>query len=252
MQSSREPILNVPPVIIAILAVLIVVHVILTYALTRAEYVHALLLFSFIPARYEPSLLPVAGLPGGTAADLWTFVTYALIHGGWNHLFFNGVWLLAFGTPLARRFGPTRFLVFMALSAAAGAVVHLLFHSGEFLPMVGASAAISGAMGASIRFIFQVGGPLGIWRHHDGDESYRVPAASLIESLRDPRVLAFLAVWFGINLLFGLGSVGVPGGEQAVAWEAHIGGFLAGLLAFAAFDPSPSATGIPRRASSDR
>ncbi|HET9246678.1 MAG TPA: hypothetical protein VFO15_12825 [Xanthobacteraceae bacterium] len=55
--------------------------------------------------------------------------------------------------------------------------------------------------------------------------------------MQDPRVLAFLLVLFGVNLLFGLGSISMAGVEQAIAWQAHIGGFLAGLLAFAAFDP---------------
>ena len=70
-----------------------------------------------------------------------------------------------------------------------------------------------------------------------------MPAAPLTSSLQDPRVLAFLLVWFGVNLLFGLGSISMAGVEQAIAWQAHIGGFLAGLLAFAAFDPIPISTG---------
>jgi membrane associated rhomboid family serine protease len=156
----------------------------------------------------------------------------------------NGVWLLAFCSPVARRFGVTRFLAFMAATAAAGAAAHLVTHFGELLPMVGASASISGAMAAAMRFVFQRGGPLGLWR--DGEDAYRVPAASLAASLRDTRVLAFLLVWFGINLLFGLTGSWMPGVEQAVAWEAHIGGFLAGLVGFAVFDP------VSRPAGSDR
>lgn len=70
-----------------------------------------------------------------------------------------------------------------------------------------------------------------------------MPAAPLTSSLQDPRVLAFLLVWFGVNLLLGLGSISMAGVEQAIAWQAHIGGFLAGLLAFAAFDPIPISTG---------
>jgi membrane associated rhomboid family serine protease len=50
-------------------------------------------------------------------------------------------------------------------------------------------------------------------------------------------VLVFLLVWFGVNLLFGVGWFSMPGVEHAVAWEAHVGGFLAGLLGFSAFDP---------------
>ncbi len=65
-----------------------------------------------------------------------------------------------------------------------------------------------------------------------------VPAAPLLVALRNPRVLAFVGVWFGLNLLFGLGSVSFLVGEnQSVAWEAHVGGFLAGLLLFSLFDP---------------
>ena len=70
-----------------------------------------------------------------------------------------------------------------------------------------------------------------------------MPAAPQTSSLQDPRVLAFLLVLFGVNLLFGLGSISMAGVEQAIAWQAHIGGFLAGLLAFAAFDPIPISTG---------
>lgn len=68
-------------------------------------------------------------------------------------------------------------------------------------------------------------------------------AAPLTSRLQDPRVLAFLLVLFGVNLLFGLGSISMAGVEQAIAWQAHIGGFLAGVLAFAAFDPIPISTG---------
>jgi hypothetical protein len=89
-------------------------------------------------------------------------------------------------------------------------------------------------------FAFERGSPLALWR--DREEAYRVPAAPLTSSLQDPRVLAFLLVLFGVNLLCGLGSISMAGVEQAIAWQ-HIGGFLAGLLAFAAFDPIPISTG---------
>ena len=106
--------------------------------------------------------------------------------------------------------------------------------------MIGASAAVSGLMAAAMRFAFQRGGPLGILRGGD-EEAYRVPAIPLSAVLRDGRVLMFLVVWFGINILFGLGSLSISGGEQPIAWEAHIGGFLAGLLLFSWFDPAQDA-----------
>jgi membrane associated rhomboid family serine protease len=238
-QPRRERMLNVPAAIVVLLAVLGLVQLLLMFVLTAEQTTEFLLLFAFIPARYDFSVLSDVAWPGGWAADIWTFVTYALIHANLSHLIFNAVWLLAFGSPVARRFGPLRFTAFMAVTAAAGAAVHLATHFGELLPMVGASAAISGAMAAAARFAFQRGGPLEMWR--DRAEACRVPAAPLSVSLRDARVIAFLLVWFGVNILFGVFSMGMPGVEQAIAWQAHIGGFLAGLLAFAAFDPVPAA-----------
>jgi membrane associated rhomboid family serine protease len=233
----RQRILNVPAVVVTLVVALGLIHAFLVLVLNTEQTTEVLLLFAFIPARYDPAVLPDVVWPGGQAADFWTFVTYALLHGDISHLIFNVVWLLAFGSPVAQRFGPLRFMAFMAVTAAAGAGVHLMTHFGELLPMIGASAAISGTMAAAIRFAFQRGGPLASWR--DRADANRVPAAPLTTSLRDPRVLAFLAVWFGINLLFGLGPFSMPGIEQAIAWQAHIGGFVAGLLSFAAFDPVP-------------
>ena len=115
-------------------------------------------------------------------------------------------------------------------------------HWGEILPMIGASAAVSGAMAGAMRFAFQRGGPLGLWR--DREEAFRVPAAPLAASLREPRMLAFMLVWFGVNILFGFVSLGGAGLTQAVAWQAHIGGFLAGLFGFALFDPVPTSAAV--------
>ena len=235
---KREPLFNIPPVIVAVLAVLALVHVVRVYMLSEQQDVEFLLTFAFIPARYDASLVLGGALPGGFGAEIWTFVTYALIHADWTHFGVNAVWLLPFGSAVARRFGTERFLAFFAVTAAAGAGLHLATHAGEQAPVIGASAAISGTMAAAMRFAFQRGGPLSFWREGE-HAAYRVPAIPLSGVLRDPRVLAFLAVWFGINLLFGLGSLPLTGSDQVVAWQAHIGGFLAGLILFSWFDPPP-------------
>jgi membrane associated rhomboid family serine protease len=225
---------NVPPVVVATAAVLILVHV-LRMALTEEQDVQFLLTFSFIPARYGADF--VAGsLPGGFAAGLWSFFTYAFIHADLLHLGLNLAWLVPFGTALARRFGAWRFTNFMLVMSAAGALAHLVSHLGAMVPMIGASAAISGAMAAAMRFVFQRGGPLGMLRD-TSDDAYRVPATSLWTTLRDPRFLLFLAVWLGLNALFGLGTVSFGEAGQEIAWQAHVGGFFAGLFLFNAFDP---------------
>jgi len=235
-----EPIFNVPSVIVSMIAIFGIIHAVRELILTSQQDVEFLLLFAFIPARYTPAMLSVDTLPGGFGADIWTFVTYALLHGDWTHLAINVIWLLPFGTAVARRFGSARFLALFAASAAAGAGVHLLTHPGELLPMIGSSAAVSGFMAAAIRFVFQAGGPLGVFRTAEAP-IYHVPAVPLREALRDPRILAFLVVWFGLNALFGVGSVGILGVDQPVAWQAHIGGFLTGLLLFPLFDPVTAA-----------
>jgi membrane associated rhomboid family serine protease len=231
---QRQPMLNVPPIMTAVLAVLALVHAGRAF-LSRSADVEFLLLFAFIPARYDTA---VVGVPGGLPADVWTFFTYALIHADLTHLGFNAIWFLAFGTPLARRFGPARFLMFCMVTAAAGAFAHLVTHAGQVQPMIGASAVVSGAMAAAMRFAFQGGGGLQ-WRGN-----MHLPAVPLLVALRDVRVLAFLAVWLGLNLLFGLGSLPLLGNDQAVAWQAHVGGFLAGLVLFRFFDPVPRAAAL--------
>jgi membrane associated rhomboid family serine protease len=241
LSAGSEPVFNVPRVITAILAVLIVVHAVRELLLSDNENIEFLLLFAFIPVRYDPTVLTMGAMPGGLGAQVWTFVTYALIHGDLIHLSVNGVWLLAFGSPIARRFGALRFLAFCIVTVAAGAAAHLVTHLGDFQPMIGASAAISGCMAAAIRFVFQRGGPLHLLRASDAD-AYRVPALPLMTALRDRRILVFLIAWFAINALFAFTSAPIIGTGQVVAWQAHIGGFLAGLFAFAAFDPVRKAT----------
>ena len=236
--AGSEPVFNVPRVITAILALLVAVHAIRELVLSDDQNIEFLLLFAFIPVRYDPSVLAAGSLPGGLGAQVWTFISYALIHGDLIHLSVNGVWLLAFGSPIARRFGTLRFLGFSIVTAAAGAAAHLATHLGDLQPMIGASAAISGCMAAAMRFVFQRGGPLHLLRENDAD-AYRVPALPLATALRDRRILVFLIAWFAINALFAFTATPIIGTGQVVAWEAHIGGFLAGLLAFAAFDPVP-------------
>ena len=234
MNNPREPIFNVPTAVVSVLAVLGLIHALRFLVLPPEADRIFVWTFAFVPARYEWNELLASGWEYGWA--VWTFVTYALIHADLTHLGFNAVWLLAFGSAVARRFGTWRFLVFATLTAAASAVAHLVFHIGDLAPMIGASGAISGTMGAAARFAFQRGGPLDPW-HRNGERAYLLPAPPLLVTLRDPRVLGFVGAWFALNLLFGIGSWSIIGDEQTVAWEAHVGGFLAGLLLFAYFDP---------------
>lgn len=236
----REPILTLPGVLTAYIGILVLIHVIRSLLPPEWDY-WVLEVFSFIPKRYDSSLLAIP-IAGGTGAKVWTFLTYSLLHASLTHIVFNVLWLLPFGSAVARRFGAVRFFAFMAVTAAAGAAAHLITHEHALAPMIGASASVSGTMAAAIRFAFVRGGFLS-FRRGDAETAAMVPAQPLLRALRDPRVLGFLAVWFGVNIVFGVGSIGMGTENVSVAWQAHIGGFFAGLLLFSLFDP------VPRRGS---
>lgn len=241
-----------------IAAALIGVHAV-RLALEPAADVRVIAELSFVPARYtyafdqEGVLRAAARAIAGdeiSRAELslllggplrwWTALSYMLLHGGAAHLVMNCVWLLAFGTAVARRFGAMRFLALFMVTGVAGAAVFYAFHPYGLQPVIGASAAISGAMGAAVRFAFAPGAPLG--GGYTGERNiwaYRRAAPPLLHVLKERRAMTFLGLWFALNLLFGV--VAPIGADGPVAWEAHIGGFLSGFLGFALFDPSPSA-----------
>lgn len=239
---NRQPVLNLPKVVAGVVGLLLGIHLIRATVLSDASDLDVILAFAFIPLRVtDPAALaamvPGGVLPGGEGARLWTFVTYAFLHGDWMHVGFNCLWLTAFGSPLAWRFGAARFLAFSAAGAIGGALLQLALHSSDPVPMVGASAAISAHMAAACRFVFAAGGPLAGFQLY-GPAIYRRPAAPLMVALRDRQVLLFLGVWFGLNIVFGLPAIGAGlGASGAIAWEAHVGGFITGLLLFSLFDP---------------
>jgi len=243
VQRSSEPIFNVPPVILWLSAAMALVHGVRAF-LTHDQNIQVLLWFSFIPARYDPDVAAIIKFPGGIGADIWTFVTYAFLHAEIVHISVNLVWLLAFGSPVAWRFGTWRFLAFFAVSAAVSAAAYLLLHPGETAPVIGASGAISAAMAAACRFVFADGGPMFLRGRDRG--VYRLPALPLLQSLKNRQVIVFVGAWFLFNLLFGVSSVSSGITESPVAWEAHVGGFLAGLFLFRFFDPVPrTVAGVP-------
>ena len=240
-ETPREPVLNLPGALTVLVVALVGIH--LLKAIVAPDSQDWLIFtFGFVPARYDTSVLVDRFAEyGGEGAKFWGFVTYSFLHADLTHLGFNVLWLLPFGSAVARRFGALRFFLFLAVASIAGAVAHLVSHAGELAPMIGASAAISGAMAAAIRFAFGHGSFLS-FRRGDADAAARVPALPLFEALRHPRVITFLAVWFGFNIIFGLGAIQLGPQTQSVAWQAHIGGFAAGLLLFSLFDPIPPAS----------
>ncbi len=252
-EPEREPIFNLPFVVLMLLAVLTLIHAARVFLASPETDLELLATFGFVPARigflidqraviaHLNEVARASEMQGqigqyfltyAPPGKLWfTPLSYAFLHGDWTHLIFNGVWLAAFGSPVARRFGPARFLLLGGVGAVAGAFFYLSLHLVELAPMIGASAAISAYMGAAARFVFQPGA---FFFSGEGPET--PPLASLPEMLANRQTLAFVGFWFAANLLIGLGGQSFGFSSAPIAWEAHIGGFLVGLLLAPLFD----------------
>jgi membrane associated rhomboid family serine protease len=231
--TKSEPILNVPRSVAGASGLMAGIQLVRGFLPDELDLTF-LLALAFIPARYS-GVAPE--LPGGYVTAVTSFVTYMVVHAGWVHLVVNLLWMLAFGSAVARRVGDLKFIYFSLLCGVAGAFTHLAFHYGDMAPVVGASAAISGQMAGALRFIFKAQ-PLPGERAPD---FIGAPLMTLRQSLRDRRILAFLAFWVAVNAYFGISAVRIAGQEGGIAWEAHIGGFLCGLLLFGLFDTGGAA-----------
>jgi membrane associated rhomboid family serine protease len=217
----REPVFNLPRVVMFFIAVCLGIYVLQFHVLTMAQDYAVLIRGAFIPIRYS----------GAVPIDIYTFtspVTYSLLHGSFAHLAVNMVWLGAFGSPLANRLGTARFVLFWVAASIAAVALHYVLHMQDQSPLVGASGAISGMMGAAARFGFRID-------RSSGRAAFGGPVLPVRVVLMSRGVVTFLTVWMVINLITGLVGL-VPGETSQIAWEAHIGGFLLGFFGISAFD----------------
>jgi membrane associated rhomboid family serine protease len=201
---EHQPIGNAPwPV------VLVMGSVVLAYALqTRVPLNVAADAFAF-----SPSLLGHGGEP--------RLVTSLFVHGSWAHALMNAAFILAFGAPVARFFGPRTFgvILFLSFYIACGVLAGLGFaalHWGQAAGLVGASGAASGLMGAAARLI--------------GGRGEVGPVFSRA-------VTGMGAGWIVVNIIMAVaGGTLIPGaGGAAIGWEAHLAGFAAGVLLLGPF-----------------
>jgi membrane associated rhomboid family serine protease len=221
------PILNVPWPAMLLVLIFLAIHALRSLA-GEDFYLWSEAVFAFVPAQLTGTWRP--SLPG---AQAWSFLSYAFIHGDWLHLLFNSLWLVVFGSVVARRLGPSRFFLHAAFAAVVGALATLALHWGETIFMIGASGAVSGQLAAAIPLMYGDGlSPSTAMR---SDMSHIKPLGPRA-LLRNSRALVFIAIWFAITLLTGVTGMVTPGETQAIAWEAHIGGFIGGLAAFYLLD----------------
>jgi membrane associated rhomboid family serine protease len=149
--------------------------------------------------------------------SLTSFVTSMFLHGGWLHLLGNMWFLWVFGSHIEEAMGSGKFLIFYLTSGIASAAVQFLFNLGSPIPTIGASGAIAGVMGAFVLIYPRV------------RVVTLVFIVIFITTIELPAALMLL-YWFAIQLLSGLGSLSQVTQAQGIAWFAHVGGFLAGIV----------------------
>jgi membrane associated rhomboid family serine protease len=158
----------------------------------------------FSPAMHVPlSLEPVP--------EPVTLITYMFLHGGWLHLLFNMAFLWVFADNIEDAFGHMGFLLFYLLCGISAALIHSVMLPTSQLPVIGASGAVSGVLGAYVLLFPKAR----LWVFFYLPIPFRIPA------------IIVLGMWFALQIL-GVFTPVVEG--QMVAWWAHIGGFLTGLL----------------------
>jgi membrane associated rhomboid family serine protease len=226
-QAPRQPIFRAPAVVMLLIAVLVAAHVARTLV-TPEQSLTWINQFAFIPARYSPAFLSQHGLASGLLQSALPFLSYMALHNDFTHLAINCLWLFAFGPIVARRFGAFLFLLFFIVCGVLAAATHLLFNWGSLEPVIGASGAISGLMAAGIRLLPTERPP---WAAEGG-----APADAAMLPLWSRQIILFSLVWAALNIVAGLTGLGVPGDAGLIAWQAHLGGYLAGLLLSGLFD----------------
>ena len=225
--SKNEPILKAPSAILFLIGLMVIIHITFTKILPPELGVSLFLKMAFVPADFSQG------------HKLWTLVSYAFLHASWEHLLMNMVWLLAFGSAVAKRMGNAKiYLLFFLICCVIAIQVQFFFSQESSIPIIGASGGVAAMLGAAARFAFS------------GDilasSNRRTRLLPLRKVFTNGTTLVFVLLWVVLNVLFGLISVSPGGASVSVAWQAHLGGFFAGLLLVGWFENPPlSSSGGP-------
>jgi membrane associated rhomboid family serine protease len=159
--------------------------------------------WAFVPSRFLAN-------PGG---DFLTLFTAMFMHAGWLHLGGNMLYLWIFGDNVEDRFGHIKFIVFYLICGLAATFSQLAFSTGSDVPNLGASGAIAGVLGAYILLF-----PQGKVRVMQGTRVIQMSA------------LVVIGFWIVLQFFSGIGSIVGTAQTGGIAYMAHIGGFVAGIL----------------------
>jgi rhomboid family protein len=171
--------------------------------------------YALVPAKLNQALAGSAGVP--LQAALLPFLTSMFLHGGWLHIIGNMWFLWIFGDNVEDELGHFRYLIFYLLCGIGSGVAQTLFSWGSRIPALGASGAISGVLGAYMIFFPRA------------QILTLIPLIIFFFTVKLP-ALFFIGFWFVLQFLSGMGSLQSGGAGGGVAWWAHVGGFLLGIL----------------------
>ncbi len=221
-EEAHEPLLRVPPAVVLPILAFVAVHIGSQF-LSDADFEFLIDTFALTPARFEYFGWYALGSGREALMAYVPFLSYGFLHSDFYHLTFNALGFLIFGTLVARRAGLMRFVALTLIVTVLAAATHIVTHWGSPVAALGASGAVSGLMGASFRFIFIHSSSSAVWPPE------RLPLFSR-------PVLLTSAVWILLNIVLGVTGFTPEGFGRMIAWEAHIGGFLSGLLLLPVFD----------------
>ncbi|HWS15322.1 MAG TPA: rhomboid family intramembrane serine protease, partial [Candidatus Methylomirabilis sp.] len=170
------------------------------------------------------ALIPARFLGGGRLSfrELLTPVSAMFLHGGWMHVLGNMLYLYIFGDNVEDTLGHGRYLLFYLACGVASFAVQIGFQPASAVPNVGASGAIAGVLGAYF-FLFPRARVVTL-----------LPLFVFFTVVEIPAVV-FLGLWFLIQFLSGTVSLGYSAAAGGVAWWAHVGGFVAGVVLLKVF-----------------
>jgi membrane associated rhomboid family serine protease len=170
--------------------------------------------FGVVPARVVEALTTGYVRP----AVFLPFITSMFLHGGWWHLIGNMLFLYIFGDNVEDMFGHIRYLLFYLVAGCAAAATQVYINSSSDVPMVGASGAIAGVLGA---YVLMFPGARVVTL---------IPIFIFFQVVELP-AFVFLGIWFLIQIFSGMMALGIGADAGGVAWWAHIGGFVVGAIA---------------------
>lgn len=171
--------------------------------------------WGLVPGRY---FALAATDPADWAAIFLPFFTSMFLHGGVLHIVSNMWFLWIFGDSLEDALGHLRFFLFYVLAGFAAGWVHVQLNAESFIPTVGASGAISGVLGGYL-LLFPRAHVLTL-----------VPLVFIFFTVIELPVILYLGFWFLLQLFAGTAALAAQGTNEGVAWWAHVGGFVAGLI----------------------